>query len=371
MNTLSRIEVEGFKSLKNIDLSLRSLNVLIGANGAGKSNFVSLFEMLNFLTTEGLQLFVGLNGGANSLLYYSARVTPQMRIKLHFETDSGTSGYYMRLMDAAPDTLIYAEEAIYYTKKGYSFPPLEIQLGAGHKETRLNESKERGSKITEQIMRLIISKCKVFQFHDTSKTSLIRRKGNIQDNKYLKSNAGNIAAYLYMLKLSKREYYERIVSTIRLVAPHFGNFEMEPDSIDSNSIMLNWYEAGSDYLFGPHQLSDGLLRFMALTTLLLMPEDSLPSVIIIDEPELGLHPYAINVLGSILKKASKHCQVVLATQSVNLLDQFAPEDIIVVQRNKGESAFERLGEKALDEWLKEYTIGELWEKNVIGGRPSR
>jgi len=174
-----------------------------------------------------------------------------------------------------------------------------------------------------------------------------------------------------MLKQTKPPYYRRIVDTIREVAPHFGDFELEPDKLSPTEILLNWREAGSEYLFGPHQLPDGLLRFMALAALLLQPEDELPSVLAIDEPELGLHPYAMNVLGSLIRKASTHSQVILATQSVNLVDQFQPEEIVAVERTGNVSTFRRLRSEELAEWLDEYSLSDLWEKNVIGGRPSR
>ncbi len=174
-----------------------------------------------------------------------------------------------------------------------------------------------------------------------------------------------------MLKKTKREYYRRIIATIRLAAPHFGDFELEPSKLNPNRILLNWKEIGSEYLFGPHQLPDGLLRFMALTTLFLQPEDEIPNIIVIDEPELGLHPYALNILIGMVRKVSHRAQVILATQSVSVLDQFETENIIVVERIEGSTRFKRPDPKKLESWLEEYSLGELWEKNVIGGRPQR
>jgi predicted ATPase len=110
---------------------------------------------------------------------------------------------------------------------------------------------------------------------------------------------------------------------------------------------------------------------MALITLLLQPEDDLPSLIILDEPELGLHPYAISLIAALIRSASVYTQVILATQSTNLLDHFEPEDVIVVEQRQGCSLFKRLEPNKLTAWLEEYSLSELWEKNVIGGSPSR
>lgn len=124
-------------------------------------------------------------------------------------------------------------------------------------------------------------------------------------------------------------------------------------------------------LFGPHALSDGTLRFICLATLFLQPPEQLPATIVLDEPELGLHPYAIALLADMVRSAAQHTQVILATQSVTLVNQFEPEDILVVDRIQGKSAFRRLGKEEMASWLEDYGLGDLWEKNLLGGRPAR
>ena len=369
MDRLQKIEVEGFKLIQKMELQLEAVNVLIGANGAGKSNFISLFKMLNVMALEHLQYFIGQAGGADAILHFGAKNTPLMKVTLDFvDSKNFTHCYYICLEYAAPDTLIFAEERLSF-QKSPTYEKKEILLGAGHKESKLSEKFEDLENPLKKVMH-ILALCQVFQFHDTSETARIRRAGNINDNIFLRNDAGNLAAFLYMLKESEVDYYKKIVSTIRLAAPHFHDFELYPDKINPNTILLDWRQKNSDYLFGPHQISDGLLRMMALTTLLYQPEDSLPKLIIIDEPELGLHPYAINLLVGMIRKVSTRCQVILATQSESLVNQFEPEDIIVVERENGASNFKRQNKEELKEWLKEYTLSELWEKNVLGGRPS-
>ncbi|MDP8238243.1 MAG: AAA family ATPase [Candidatus Hatepunaea meridiana] len=365
MKKLKRIEVEGFKSIRKMDLELGDINVLIGANGAGKSNLLSLFKMLNSIVKGEMQLFIIRFGGADAFLNYGSNNNPEMNVALNFELEKGQLLYKMKLANAVPDTLIFETENGYY-KLGTSESFLN---NSNSKESALSQF----SKPTEviKIAKHIFKQFQVFQFNDTSETASIRKHIYIRDYNNLQSDARNLAAFLYMLQESKPDYYQRIISTIKLAAPFFKDFILKPDPINSNMIMLNWREIKSDYLFGPHQLPDGLLRFIALTTLLLQPEEYLPEIIIIDEPELGLHPYAIEILGGSLKSVSHHSQVIIATQSVNLVDQFEPEDIITVERKNGESVFNRPEMKNLEEWLEDYTLSELWEKNVLGGTPSR
>ena len=364
MNRLDRLSVRGFKSIRELDLELDNVNVLIGGNGAGKSNLLSLFRMLGSMAAGGLQEWIARAGGAKSVLHYGPKVTPCMEVGLEFQVGSDSGSYHARLASAPVDTLVFAREDL---------------LGTGQQGKAAVHIGHRGSveglvakgDAPECLVSQVLHQCQVFQFHDTSESARIRAKAYINDNQRLHGDAGNLAAFLYMLKQTKPPYYRRIVDTIRDVAPHFGHFELEPDKLSPTEIMLNWREAGADYLFGPHQLPDGLLRFMALAALLLQPEDELPSVLAIDEPELGLHPYAVNVLGSLIRKASAHGQVILATQSVNLVDQFQPEEIVAVERTGNVSTFRRLRSEELAEWLDEYSLSDLWEKNVIGGRPSR
>jgi predicted ATPase len=367
MNRIKNFTIDGFKSIRHMELELRQLNVLIGANGAGKSNLIGFFRLLNFLESGALQLHVGEQGGANSILHYGAKITPQLSSTINFETNSGYNRYHMRLIHAAGDTLIFADEEIQYSRKEWTTTGPVIPLGSGHKESGMTAQSEGtgGGATTAKVIRTMMGDWQVFQFHDTSSTALIKQYRYIDDSYFLKTNAGNLAPFLYRMKEQKNEYYRRIIETIRLCAPFFDDFVLIPREAN---VILNWKENKSDMLFGPHQLSDGTLRMMAIVTLLLQPK--LPSMIIIDEPELGLHPYAITVLAGLMKSASERSQLLISTQSANLVDELEPQDIIVVDRKDGRSEFRRPDPTVLDEWLDEYTMSELWEKNVLGGRPA-
>lgn len=363
---LQRLTLNGFKSIKAMDLELRPLNILIGANGAGKSNLISFFKMLNEMMVGRFQQYIATSGRAQSLLHFGPKITPQIEAKLEFEVENGIDTYHLRLFHAAGDTLIFAEETLGFLQTGYTSPRID-QLGAGHQETRISEAADEG-KQTAKTLRYLLNRCRVYHFHDTSSTAEVRQSCYLGDNRWLMSDAGNLAALL--LRFRKENHgaaYQRIVGTIRLIAPFFDDFDLEPDA--SNRVILNWREKGSDRVFGPHQFSDGTLRAICLATLLLQPEDELPKLIVVDEPELGLHPYALNVVAALFSKASHHTQILISTQSSSFLDNFDPEDVIAVNREGKESQFKRLNPLELEAWLDEYSLGEVWEKNVIGGGP--
>ncbi len=365
MARLTGIHAIGFKSIKNLQpFPLSSVNVFIGANGSGKSNLLSFFRLLNAIAAGRLQEFVGRAGGANTLLYHGATETPRMWAGLGFEGKTGPGQYLFGLSSTEADSLIFVDEQVAYRTTVSSGPRREM-LGSGHRESSLASDDSYGQ------LRKLLSDISVYHFEDTSETAAIRRRGNVEDNRRLRNDAGNLAAILYALRETEAQYYRRIVATIRQIAPFFEDFDLAPLRTDPNSILLNWRDRDSTNLFGPHQLADGTLRTMALIALLAQPESDLPSVIVIDEPEIGLHPYALEIVAGLVKSASVHCTVVLATQSVGLVNHFAPEDIVTVTRGNAQSKFERQSSESLAEWLKEYAIGEIWERNLIGGTPSR
>lgn len=365
---LRRMVLKGFKSIKEMDLEMRPLNVLIGANGAGKSNLVSFFKMLNEMMAGRLQQYIATSGRAQSLLHSGPKVTLQIEASLEFAVDNGVDTYSMRLFHAAGDTLVFAEETLSFLATGYTKPKL-VTLGAGHEETRIGLEAEKGEP-TAKFFRHLLNRCRVYHFHDTSPTARVRLHGYIGHNRWLMPDAGNLAAFLFRLREANGgAVYNRIVSTIRVIAPFFDDFDLEPAALNKEEIILNWRIKGLDQVFGPHQLSDGTLRAMCLVTLLMQPEDELPELIIVDEPELGLHPFALNVVAALFKKASHHSQVLVSTQSSSFLDSFDPEDVVTVDLKGEESRLKRADAATLESWLEEYSLGEVWEKNVIGGGP--
>lgn len=362
---LNKIELKGYKSVNGEGQVLPindNITVLIGANGVGKSNVVSFFQLLGYAMSCSLQNYIAENGFADAFLYYGSKTTDRIKAKLFFSSEYSDNEYEFQLSFAAGDSLVYTEETLSFKRKGCG-KALKLTLDTGRKESQLLEANDSEYKTTVQVFINLLKNCRYFHFHDTTKDAKIRKNGYIGDNKYLRSNAGNLAAFLYGIKHQKggEPYYERIVRYVRLVMPQFGDFIMEPSVTDSNYISLDWREIDSDHIFSVNQISDGALRFIALATLLLQPAKSMPSLIVIDEPELGLHPAAISILSGMIKKASETSQVVVATQSPDLLDKFSADKVVVIERNEARrtSVFRQLSCKELEDWEDEYTTSEL------------
>ncbi|MDD2598111.1 MAG: AAA family ATPase [Kiritimatiellae bacterium] len=349
---LKKIHLRGYKSIDGQVgqiIPLGNITVLLGANGSGKSNLVSFFKMLNYMMTGALQQYVG-KQGVSSLLFYGIKKTESMSFTLFLESDSAHDEYEVKLSHGLPDRLFISGEKITYHKISPPSPhPQEYFLDAGGAELGLGNGKRK----TSRILYALLSGIRTYQFHDTSDTAKIKDRGYVDDAKYLRSDAGNLAAFLRMLKEHSeyKSYYARIVRHIQTVMPQFGDFDLEPIPGNNNYVRLNWQDSsGSDYLFGPDQISDGSLRFMALATLLLQPPDLLPKFIILDEPELGLHPAAIAELAGIVRSASQKTQVLLATQSTRLIDEFSLDDLLVVERDveKNCTVFRKLDSEQLN-----------------------
>lgn len=370
-DTIRKLTIEGFKSIRKLeDFELRFLNVLIGANGAGKSNFVGFFRLLRELIDQRLQLALATEGGADACLYLGPKVTQRFTAKLSF----GANGYEFALAPTVDNRFVFADEVTVFHG---DIVTSRRSLGSGHTEAKLKERKdEPGLKSKRGIPYYVfnaVSSWVVYHFHDTSVTAGVRRQGPINDNELLRPNAENLAAFLYRIQQTHPGHYQKIREIVHLAAPFFDDFKLRPVPANPELIQLEWLQKESDYPFRASHLSDGTLRFICLATALLQP--ILPSTVLFDEPELGLHPYALTLLGNLFQQPARQYgtyasnQIIVSTQSAPLLNEFAPEDVVVVERAQGQSIFTRLESANLSEWLKEYTLGELWQKNVLGGRP--
>lgn len=357
---VSRIEIRNFKSIKELSLPLKNINILIGANGAGKSNFVQFFDLLSNIFDQNLQNYISANGGANSFLYFGRKNSEFLSGIISFDVNE----YNFVLTATTENNFFFSKE-----EQDQVFPngkKVIKYLGNGYLESYLIEQRNKNGGTPFPMQNAITTM--VYHFQDTSITAKVKQDGNINDNRSLRRDASNLAAFLYLLQEKYPEYFVRIENTIKLIAPFFDKFQLEPLALDKERIHLEWKHVGSDEYFNASHLSDGTLRMICLITLLLQP--NLPDTIIIDEPELGLHPSAIELLSSLIKSiAANNKQVICSTQSVTLLNHFNPEDIIVVDVENKQSVFRRLEQEQLSEWLGQYAIGELWEKNVLGGRP--
>ena len=447
---IRNLAISGFKSIKHTDIELHPINIIIGANGAGKSNLLSVFDLLRYHAEKKLRNY----DNANDVFHFGTEHTDQMFVEL------------------ISDDFKYKVEFI---------------TSPENDDIRMKRSTASRPADTEQgYVESILKKIKPYHFHNTSPKSKVRSNQGVWDNIQLHPYGGNIASILYKIRsygedsnkyikdqeifleryydLRRRrkvllkgidklelqfsevrssvisienpdlfstnegansqssinelenlkeklenirekrwelrrnirkidfeiediapnfdyEYeelklddntqlyiraYNDILLSIRAVAPYFDDFVLEKNAKDK--ISLRWKNASNiDKVFGAHQLSDGTLRFILLATLLLQPNP--PKVIVLDEPELGLHPTALVVLADIIRSVSKKTQIILTTQSVEFANLFKPEDFIVVDYIDGASSFSRPDKEELEHWLEDYDMGDIWCKNIIGGRP--
>lgn len=361
MQSLREVKIEGFKSIESAELALNDLNIFIGANGSGKSNFIGVFRLLERVVSRNLQVYVA--SEPDRLLYQGRKRTPALSLHFAFKSNS----YDFKLM-AVQDALIFEFECIGYRGPGHS-QDYSRSFTTGHKESQLEEAatqQDSPNKIAQHVFSNVRNWV-VYHFHDTSDNSPAKQICDLSDNRALRHDAANLPAYLYWLQEKCPLEFRYIEEQIQLVAPFFDRFELAPSRSNDKKIKLEWRQKGSDAYFDAYSLSDGTLRFICLATLLLQPQP--PTLILLDEPELGLHPFAIRILAEMIEAASKRTQIILATQSVTLLNNFEPKDIIVAENDGLKTTFNRLEEDKLKDWLQEFSLGELWEKNVLGGRP--
>jgi len=364
--TLKAFTIKGYKSIKSIEnFEPNPINILIGPNGAGKSNFISFFKFLSWmLNSDGkLQEHVAYLGGANDILHDGADVTKSIDAHIRLQTSSGLNEYKFSLMFAKPDKLVFKEEKYLYTRKGFlGTEPTWSSCGVGHEEAKLPEVLNQ----TATTILTLLKKLIVYQFHNTSDTAAMRLKWSMADGRWLKQNGDNLGSFLYRLQRDEKPYYTRIVKYVRLVLPFFDDFELYEEF---DQILLRWKEKGTNKVFNAGQASDGMLRTIALISLLAQNPKDLPTVLFLDEPELGLHPSAIDLVAGLIKAVSSHCQVFVATQSISLVNNFELDDLVVIDRKGRSSEYHRPDTESLEVYLEEFSTGQIWEKNIIGGRP--
>jgi len=372
-NRIESVRIEGFRSLADVKIeNLPMATVLIGANGSGKSSFVRFFEMTSWMIgARRLDEFVQRQGGADDQLFGGSKVSPRMEAEVAMRTESGRNDYRFSLAHAHPDRFVFTDEAFRFSRKERDTEAPWQHLGSGHSEAKIVEAAQAGDSagvnpMTARVLVGLLNRCAAYQFHDTSQDSPIKKKWDAEDNGYLRSHGGNLAAVLLRLEREDGRRFESICGHIRRVLPVFDRFEIEESY---GKVLLRWKARGMDKTIGAHLTSDGSLRLFALVTLLNLPPGMLPDVLLLDEPELGLHPTAAALVGDMVKARAEERQVIAATQSPLLVDAFDLDEILVLELQEGRTKVRRCDEEAYRDWLEDYTTGELWQKNLIGGRP--
>ena len=372
-NLIDSVHIRGFRSLADVEINgLPRAAVLIGANGSGKSNFIRFFEMMSWMISRRLNEFIQRQGGADDQLFGGSKVSPHMDATLAMRTEVGQYDYRFTLAHAHPDRLIFTDEAFRFSLNNHPTEAAWQHIGSGHPEARLIEVRDASEPVgvnrttAENLSVWLLRTCSVYQFHDTSDGSSFKKRWDAEDSDYLRSDGGNLAAILLRLEREDIQRFEMICRHIGRVLPVFDRFQIEESY---RKVLLRWKAKGMDKTFGAHLTSDGSLRFFALVTLLNLPPEMLPAVILLDEPELGLHPAAVTLVGGMIKSLSRERQVIVATQSPLFVDTFSLDEIVVLELQDGRTEVRRLDENEYQRWLNDYTTGELWQKNLLGGSP--
>jgi predicted ATPase len=369
---LETLDLKGFRSIKQLEnFTLGPITVLVGANGSGKSNLIGFFRMMNYVMQGGLQRFLQDGGGASNVLHFGPAHYRFLNGNLAFRSDSGLNTYRCELTFAAVDRLRFVHEEVQFKRNGPNFPrTIPIENNEPSESTLSRRDMNPEIQPSETFIRKFLNKVRVFHFHDTSMTSRMRNYCDETDAPYLRAEGGNLAAVLLRLRKEFPAHYRRVVAGVNTVFPELSDFHLESTSGNGASLLLRWRPTSNPTeVFGPAHLSDGTMRMVALVTLFNLPEAMAPWMIILDEPELGLHPAAEAYLASLIRSASTQTQVLLSTQSATLVDHFKPHEVVVTEMHEGASTFSRLEDEKLRHWLKRYTLGEAWRKNVFGGRP--
>lgn len=363
---IERVLLNNYKSIKSADIRLGRINLLLGGNGAGKSNFISVFDLLLAVYNQRLGEYVLRHGGTNRMLYNGSKESDEISMLFDFDN---TNTLYLKLQPSQETAKLFvAESGDYFncnndTTKNYGSAWNYKRWDNMAEESRILDSRTWRSGYLKKDLKGV----QVYHFHDTSRTAPMRGMSNINDNEGLRPDGSNLAACLYKMQQLNPQSFLRLEGVVRSIAPYFKRFKLQPNAFDENMILMQWEAEDTDSYFDSYSFSDGTIRFIALATLL-MHEDR-PSTIIIDEPELGLHPFAIVKLAALVRNASVDSQIIMASQSTNLINQFEPENVIVVDREDGQTVFKNLNSEELDVWLDSYSIGDIWEKNLIGGLP--
>ena len=359
MPAISEISVVGFRSFCHLDrLRLTERNILIGANGSGKSKFVEVFHFAQAIGDGRLEEYVERAGGADPLLDYGAGATKRMSFRFAFGEPGGTMELGLEPTD---------DQRLFVTTAILSDLP---RLGPRSSAQSTDIVTPRAGDMGDGLERAYLRSWRIYDFRGVGRGSALRKNADLYDCETLHADGSNLASLLYFLREKHRESYDRIRDSVHLVAPFFEDFDIRPFALDKRILRLRWRHTRTVRPFDVSEFSDGTLRFIALATLLAQPAELRPSVVILDEPELGLHPFAIGVLASLIQSASVKTQMVISTQCAQLIDHFEPEDVLVADRVDGATRLTRLDASALAGWLEDYSLGELWEKNHFGGRPA-
>jgi predicted ATPase len=389
MTHFEKLHIDGFRRLYEIDLKLKPLNVVIGANGSGKTSLLDVFLLLAASASGKLkETMSDLGGiGANITNLMAARGENERFVS--FDLEMGVSGYkpieyglaivpvgvgyrisgerlnQWRDNKSEPFTHIHANDGFvrYFepkTKKGFVRPNWDYDQA----ESALSQVPKMFQEPEEFRNRLASST----HYHvlDVSSRAPIRLPQQMRDAQLPGHDGEDLVSCLYTLRETDPDRFETIEATLRAGFPDFERLNFPP--VAAGTLAMTWKDKTSKNPFFMHQLSEGTLRFLWLATLLQSP--GLTAVTMIDEPEVSLHPELLSLLADLLREASARTQLIVATHADRLIRFLKPSEVVTISMNdEGAAEATRADELDLEKWLQEYTFDEVWRMGRMGARP--
>jgi len=375
-----QIQIKGYRVLADVTLDLHPLTVMIGPNGCGKTSLLEIFQLLKEAAQGRLAEAISNLGGLTTLLTHTSDAPSRLEIVLKVDIDSPRSpepmSYHFAL-EPGPQGMGYMSVLERLWQLEPNVGPhryIDSKTPAGT-ELKLAKWPLRDAGLfvkTEaepEVLRDTLTNTLYLGFLDVSSRAPARLPQTLTPATYPGKNGESLFPALYNMRESKasRSSYERIEETLSLAFPGFDHLELPV--VGGGQITLAWYDKDLTVPLYPNQLSEGTLRFLWLATTLLSPEP--PPLILIDEPEVSLHPELLQILAALLRDASARTQLLIATHASDLIRWLRPDAVVVIDKENGKSTFTWANDPALDleEWLKEYTLADLWYMGNLGGRP--
>ena len=389
MNYFERIHVQGFRRLHDVDLKLRPLNVLIGANGCGKTSLLDVFTLLSASASGELKATLGEYGGLDPNLTALSSIpgekAPFMRFELDRTSDDFPVVKYAISLKARGTAYHIPEERLTQHIDESKPEPMK-HIESTHGRVRYFDPGEKGLKAPEwehdptesalsQVLKMyqqperfrqVLGSSTHYHVLDVGVRAPVRLPQKMQEASLPGQDGEDLLPCLYWMREAAPERFEVIEDTLRVAFPAFERLNFPP--VASGMLAMSWKETTSKSPFFAHQLSEGTLRFLWLVTLLYSP--GLTEVTLIDEPEVSLHPELLSILADCMRDAARRTQLIVATHADRLVRFLKPEEVVTFDvEEEGASTATRAEDLDLDAWLKEYTLDQVWQHGRMGGRP--